>query len=735
MNWGKIRQVIRREYVESVRKKSFLFGLLATPVMMLGLIALPLFTGDFLSERVFVVGVLDDAGEYGERLRAGGDEELRFVVYPPPDVPAAPFLDALVISGELGAWIRVRDDFAATGVVEYHAETVTNLIALRGLELHLERLLAREKASRFGVAEADVDALLAGVDLETYRIGDGGREASFDQVYFHAVALVMIMFFALIPTGQILMRSVIEEKSSRVIEVLLSSVTAKELMVGKIIGLGAVGLTLIGTWTAIGALIASRLGSGFPIGGGDLGVFVLYFLPGYFFYALPPGARRPAVHDADLAHAHSSRDARLRHRAEPGSLPRSSRVVRPVLRTEPHDVPVHHQGAASLGDGRHLGRAAREHGSDVLGVVADLPDRNPDDRQAPHHPRSRPLGPGPMKLLREKRLQAPEIKPVGWAGDALFLGELKGRVVLLDFFSFGDPAGVQALGRIRRLGDHYRDVGFTVIGVHVPAYEFERPLEPARQEIWRLGIPYPVALDHGFEVYRAYDNRDLPARWLVDGDGFVRFWHHGAEGLVELEKAVRVLVREAKPDRSLPPLLEPDGEVATPGALRWSPTAEIRFGTHGVGFGPPDDKDASEGATREFESMPELRAEGAAYLEGRWTLGADRVRSDSEGALAVVFEGSRVVALVSPEGQELTPDGEAPRFGVSLDGDPLPEAIAGADVEIEDGESFVTIERGRLYELISGAGFGIHNLDLRVSGPGVAFHLLSFGTTEVPEET
>ena len=138
MNWGKIRQVIRREYVESVRKKSFLFGLLATPVMMLGLIALPLFTGDFLSERVFVVGVLDDAGEYGERLRAGGDEELRFVVYPPPDVPAAPFLDALVISGELGAWIRVRDDFAATGVVEYHAETVTNLTALRGLELRSE---------------------------------------------------------------------------------------------------------------------------------------------------------------------------------------------------------------------------------------------------------------------------------------------------------------------------------------------------------------------------------------------------------------------------------------------------------------------------------------------------------------------------------------------------------------------------------------------------------------------
>jgi len=121
-----------------------------------------------------------------------------------------------------------------------------------------------------------------------------------------------------------------------------------------------------------------------------------------------------------------------------------------------------------------------------------------------------------MRFLRQQRLRAPEIEPVGWAGDALFLGELKSRIVLLDFFSFGDPEGVRALGRIRRLGDHYRDVGLTVLGIHVPAYEFERPLEPARQEIWRLGIPYPVALDHAFDVYRAYDNRDLPARWLVD---------------------------------------------------------------------------------------------------------------------------------------------------------------------------------------------------------------------------
>jgi ABC-2 type transport system permease protein len=194
LNWAKTRHVMRREYTESVRKKSFLFGLLATPLMMLGLVALP---------------------------------------------------------------------------------------------------------------------LLAGGDLDAGTADPGGG------VYFRAVALVMIMFFALVPTGQILMRSVIEEKASRVIEVLLSSVTATELMVGKIVGLGTVGLTLVGTWAAIGALIAWRFGGGFPIGGADAGMFLLFFLPGYFFYAALLGSIGSICH--------AERDA------QPFLTPISLMLILPVM--------------------------------------------------------------------------------------------------------------------------------------------------------------------------------------------------------------------------------------------------------------------------------------------------------------------------------------------------------------------------------------------------------------------
>jgi ABC-2 type transport system permease protein len=113
----------------------------------------------------------------------------------------------------------------------------------------------------------------------------GGEEAEFESVYLRAVGLVMMLFFALLPTGHILLRSVIEERTNRVIEVLVSSVTPFELMLGKILGLGAVGLTLLASWAAAGVILSLSLGRALPVSAADIGMFVLYFVPGYFLFA------------------------------------------------------------------------------------------------------------------------------------------------------------------------------------------------------------------------------------------------------------------------------------------------------------------------------------------------------------------------------------------------------------------------------------------------------------------
>ncbi len=371
-----------------------------------------------------------------------------------------------------------------------------------------------------------------------------------------------------------------------------------------------------------------------------------------------------------------------------------------------------------------------------------------------------------MRFLRKGRLPAPEIDPVDWAGDASLLAPLRGRVVLLDFFSYADPVGVRSLQRVRDLGDHYREAGLAIVGVHVPAYEFERSPEDARREIWRLGVPYPVALDQDFRLFRAYALDDLPTRVLVDMTGMIRGWAPGGGSYEAMEHAVRTLLTEVDSDRKLPPLYEPEDDLPRDGTLSFLPTPEIRFGTRGVGFGPPDeesadgepptppedanghsgpagqgspgpssagrgavDGDADASARRDFE-MPELRAEGRAYLDGQWELRSDGITLHSEdGGVAVVYEGASVSALVS-----LGDARESAEIEITLDGEPVPAELAGADLNLNDesGRSGVSVGCGRIYELISCPEVSVHNLDLRVRGRSTSLHLLSFGTRDVP---
>lgn len=294
MNTAKVRAVLRREYVESVRKRSFLFGLAITPLLFGVMIGLPLVSQRLLADEPVVVAVLDRTGVYGNRLATatGEADKGRPGVGPAPDLFTVPAdtdeaeLDRRVFAGEITGWVLLDTDFATTGAVKYRAESVTNLAALSDLESRAGRVLAESKAAALGLGPAQVDALLTRPEIQTVKIGrDGGREAEFESVYLKAVALVMMLFLALLPTGHILLRSVVEEKTNRVIEVLVSSVTPMELMVGKILGLGAVGLTLLVTWALVGAALTLWFGQDLPVSAAELGIFTAYFVPGYFLFA------------------------------------------------------------------------------------------------------------------------------------------------------------------------------------------------------------------------------------------------------------------------------------------------------------------------------------------------------------------------------------------------------------------------------------------------------------------
>jgi hypothetical protein len=129
--------------------------------------------------------------------------------------------------------------------------------------------------------------------------------------------------------------------------------------------------------------------------------------------------------------------------------------------------------------------------------------------------------------------------------------------------------------------------------------------------------------------------------------------------------------------------------------------------------------------------MPDLRAEGVAYLRGRWGLAVEHILAVENAGLAVVYEGSGVSAVLS------LPDGEidAVEIDVRLDGLAPAAEIAGADLDRSDDSSAAVVlcDRGGVYELLRAGEFGVHHLELSVRGPGLAVHLLHFGTTFVPE--
>jgi hypothetical protein len=268
---------------------------------------------------------------------------------------------------------------------------------------------------------------------------------------------------------------------------------------------------------------------------------------------------------------------------------------------------------------------------------------------------------------------------------------MRGKVVLVSFFSWSDPATVRELPVLDALAARHRAAGLETLGVHVPVEDFERSAPATRDELWRLDLSFPVALDYSGDAVRAYENRSLPGHYLIDTEGFVRGWRHGIGALAEVDAAVRVLLGAA------------EGAPAGPG-VEWMPTPPIRLGL-------PAQEGAPAPGPRAFPAdLPEMRAEGVAYFAGPWNARRDRIVADGPAArLAVVYEGADVVGVLSISREQE----DRLVAELTLDGEALPP---------------VTVDRGRAYDLAR-APFGVHHLEIACP-PGLALHGLWFSASD-----
>jgi cytochrome c biogenesis protein CcdA/thiol-disulfide isomerase/thioredoxin len=288
----------------------------------------------------------------------------------------------------------------------------------------------------------------------------------------------------------------------------------------------------------------------------------------------------------------------------------------------------------------------------------------------------------------------------------LSLARLRGRVVLVDFWTYTCINCLRTLPHVKAWDARYRRAGLTIIGVHTPEFPFEREASNVRQAVRDNAIHYPVAQDNEYATWNAFGNQYWPAKYLIDAQGRVRYVHFGEGEYGTTEAAIRSLLAEAG-DKRLGRTTRVEAE--TPSAATQTPETYL-----GAGRAERFVKPVAVGV-HDYGALPgSLPPDHLAY-GGRWTILSDGATASVGAQLALDFTARRVfLVLGAPGGKR--------RLEVRLDGRvPAPD-VSGADVRNGSAE----IGEQRLYRLVELPSVGRHRLTLRFA-PGISGYAFTFG--------
>ncbi len=330
-------------------------------------------------------------------------------------------------------------------------------------------------------------------------------------------------------------------------------------------------------------------------------------------------------------------------------------------------------------------------------------------------PAGRPLEPGSLPV--EGRM--PEF-PAGSAwlnSPPLDRQTLAGKVVLVDFWTFSCINCLRTLPYLRAWQAAYGGSRFTVIGVHTPEFEFEKDVEGVKRAIADYGVNYPVVLDNDYLLWNAYRNHYWPAHYFVDGRGDIRYRHFGEGAYDHSESVIRALLTEAG--------AAPAAAEVSPGVIVETDFSKVGTPETYLGFdrqeylGSPES--VRPNTVQRYSSVP-APAVNVFYFEGLWEVRPEFAVPREAGArLFYRFRAPRayLVASGGPAGA---------RAEIRLDGQPLTEKTAGADVELSDGRSYVTFREGRMYRLVGGRnGDPERLLELSFESAGPELYAFTFG--------
>lgn len=311
----------------------------------------------------------------------------------------------------------------------------------------------------------------------------------------------------------------------------------------------------------------------------------------------------------------------------------------------------------------------------------------------------------------------------GWLNSPpLSAEQLRGKVVLIDFWTYSCINCLRAMPFVHEWAQRYRDHGLVVVGVHTPEFAFERDPRNVMKAVQQLKVEYPVALDNQYAIWRAFNNRYWPAHYFIDAQGNIRGHQFGEGNYAHSEQVIRRLLVEAG-QTDLPPPADPAAAdlqgVATQADMGNLRSPETYLGhARAEQFASPGGQraDAVFGYT-----LPSTLALNQWGLSGQWRINDEAAQLQQAGGRIAFQFHARDLHLVLAPGEDGTPV----RFRVLIDGKPLPAADAGADVAA-DGTG--TVNEHRLYQLIRQRGtVGPHRFEIEFLDAGVQAYAFTFG--------
>jgi cytochrome c biogenesis protein CcdA/thiol-disulfide isomerase/thioredoxin len=292
----------------------------------------------------------------------------------------------------------------------------------------------------------------------------------------------------------------------------------------------------------------------------------------------------------------------------------------------------------------------------------------------------------------------------------LTMRKLRGRVVLVDFWTYTCINCIRTLPYIKAWDTRYRDQGLTIVGVHTPEFAFEREGSNVAGAIKRQGLGYPVVQDNEYGTWNAFGNQAWPSKYLIDARGRVRYAHIGEGKYEETEAAIRALLAESG-DRTLGAAAKPRGRIETVGHRA---TPETYLGSaRAKGFSPVGPSDG----THDYKAaVPGDLPQSVFSLGGRWRVDRESARAVRNSSITARVVGRNVYLVLASVGDRPR------RVRVALDGRPIAPADAGEDVR----GGVVTVRGQRLYRLVRLDSLAEHVLTLRLD-PGVSAFAFTFG--------